>query len=311
MAAETPHTAFDAYSQESVPQAAPGTTGKAGELDLAFRADQEGTSLARDYARTPYHVSGTLDHDPHPDACTVYLQSPTGGVAQGDRLRAEIHASPESIAVVSTQSATKVQSMTRNYAVEQTSLTAESGSHLEYVPEPTILHAGARFARETTLTVADDASAVFGDVLVGGRLARGERFDFERYYADLRVEGSNGLLFADATHLHPAAEERGEPGEHTGYTTPDAPGVCAEFPVIGSLYVVAPDDDAAALADALHERIAGREFRAGATALPNGAGALVRALAPRAEIATETLHTAWDAARQRLLGTGAPDPRRY
>jgi urease accessory protein len=310
MAAETPHTAFDAYSEESVPQAPPGTTGKAGELNLTFEADAGGqTRLVREYARTPYHISGTLDHDPHPGACTVYLQSPTGGIAQGDRLRAQIRAGLDSTAVVSTQSATKVQSMTRNYAVERMSLTAESGSHLEYVPEPTILHAGARFARETTLTVADDASAVLGDVLVGGRLARQERFDFERYYADLRVEGSDGLRFVDATHLRPPAEENAR--DSPGGIDPSAPGVCAEFPVVGSLYVVAPGEDVTAFADDLHERVADRGPGAGATALPNDAGVLVRALASRAETATETLHAAWDTARRRLLGTEAPNPRRY
>lgn len=302
MAIDAPHPAFESYADEAVPQAAPGTPGKEGELELAFAADSDGrTRLTRDYARVPYHVSGTLDHDPHPDAATVYVQSPTGGVAQGDRLRAEVHAGPGSVAVVSTQSATKVQSMEYNYAAETLSLSADATSHLEYVPEPVILHADARFYQETTLSVGDGATAVIGDVVLPGRLARDEQFDFERYYARVRAEGPDGLLFEDATHLRP--DEDGD--------DPTAPGVFDEFSVYGTLYVVAPETDAPSLADRLHERVAEAEGRAAATTLPNGAGAVVRVLADRGEQATETLHAAWDTARRALLGVGAPDTRRY
>ncbi|PSP44965.1 urease accessory protein UreD [Halobacteriales archaeon QH_6_64_20] len=316
---EAPYPAFEAYADEPIPQAAPGAPGKEGELELVFAADGGRTRLVHDYARVPYHVSGTLAHDPHSDAATVYVQSPTGGIAQGDRLRADIRTNSGAVASVSTGSATKVQSMDRNYAAARTSLAADPRSHLEYVPEPTILHEGARFSRETTLTVAASATAIVGEAVVPGRLARGERFDFERYFSRLCVDGPDGLLFEDATHLRPNGPDesneydRTDEAEGTDRPGPTAPGVCGEFSVHGSLYVVAPEADGSSLADRLHERVTGaeREVRAAATTLPNGAGALVRALADRAETATETLHEAWDGARRELSGVGAPDTRRY
>jgi len=313
-----PHPAFAAYAQEDVPQAAPGSPGKQGRVELAFARNGDETRLVRDFARVPFHVSGTLDHDPHPAAVTVYLQSPTGGIAQGDRLAMSVRAGTESVASVSTQSATKVQSMTRNYAAATTDFTAATGSHLEYVPEPTILHADARFAQETTLTVGEDATAIVGEVVLPGRLARGERFDFERYYNQLcvRRESTDRLLFEDATHIAPDEAD------------PTAPGVMGEFAVYGTLYVVAPDEDTEALTDHIHERVAGsderdgngtitgadraesRAVRAGASALPNGAGAVVRMLAGRAEDATARLHAAWDEARRALVDAPAPETRR-
>lgn len=316
MAADTPPPSFEAYGREPIPQAAPGVPGKEGELELVFTTDREGrTRLVHDYARAPYHVSGTLAHDPHPDAATVYVQSPTGGIAQGDRLRADVRVGPGAIASVSTGSATKVQSMERNYAASTTSLAVAETGHLDYVPEPTILHAGARFAGETTLTVAPGATAIVGEVCVPGRLARGERFDFERYVSRLRVDGPEGLLCEDATHLRP------------GGADPTVPGIYGEFSVLGSLYVIAPEADETALADSIHERVAGvadaiededenpsgthRGSRAAATRLPNGAGVLVRLLAKRATDATETLHAAWDVARRESIGVGVPDTRRY
>ena len=298
MTADAPHPSFEAYAAEPLPQAAVGSPGKDGRLELTFRRTAGGTALIEDYATAPFHVSGTLDHDPHPDVATVLVQSSAGGVAQGDRRSVDVGVGADALAHVSTGGSTKVQSMDRNYAAADVSLSVGSGGHLEYVPEPTILHADARYHVETGLDVAGDATAILGDVVVPGRLARGERFAFERYRSRIRGSGPDGPLFEDATHLGDDAD-------------PTAPGVLGEFPVHGSLFVVAPDRDAAALSDRLHAAVAGCDARAGATALPNGAGAVVRALGHRAETTVAALYAARDRARRRLLGGPAPSGRRY
>ena len=299
MAADAPHPAFEGYATEAVPQAAVGSPGKDGVLELSFEQAGDGTTLVHDYATVPFHVSGTLGHDPHPDADTVFIQSPTGGVAQGDRHDVSITVGDEAVAHVSTQSSTKVQSMTCNYAAADTTLSVGAGGHLDYVPEPTILHADARYLQELTVDLAPGATAVVSDVVVPGRLARGERFAFERYLSRVRGSGPDGLLFEDATHLTPADGE------------PTAPGVLGEFTVYGTTFVLAPDHDESELSDTLHAAVTDGEARAGATALPNGAGVAVRALGDRAETVQATLHAAWDHARQELVDAPAPSGRKY
>ncbi|MFC7140621.1 urease accessory protein UreD [Halosimplex aquaticum] len=312
---EPPHPAFAEYATESVPAAAVGSPGKDGRLELRFEVDGNGeTNLVRDLVRAPFHVSGTLGHDPLPEAETVYVQSPTGGVAQGDRHAVDIEVGADAVAHVSTQSSQKVLSMARNYAAADVSLSVGSGGHLDYVPEPTILHGDSRFCQSVTLELAPDASAVVGEVVVPGRLARGERFDFERYLSRLRVRRERELLVDDATHLRPADAD------------PSAPGVMGEFAVLGTLYVLTPasgdTSDDAELSDRLHEVTNaetdsdgrgdedGETVRASATRLPNDAGVAVRALGHRAETVTAALRAAWDEARIELLGVGAPDSRR-
>jgi|GEM_PF-54703 len=310
---EPPHPSFADYATESLPAAAVGSPGKDGRLELRFAADEAGeTNLVRDLARAPFHVSGTLGHDPLPTAETVYVQSPTGGVAQGDRHRIDVEVGAGAVAHVSTQSSQKVLSMERNYAAADVSLSVGSGGHLDYVPEPAILHEDSRFFQAIDLDLADDASAVVGDVVVPGRLARGERFDFERYLSRLRVRRDGRLLVDDATHLRPADAD------------PSAPGVMGGFAVLGTLYVLVPgtgSDDLDDLSDRLH-RVATAAtpdtggdgdpdtVRAGATRLPNDAGCVVRALGHRAETVTAALRAAWDEARTDLLGVGAPESRR-
>ena len=299
MAADAPHPAFEPYAAEAVPQAPVGSPGKDGVLDLRFAATADGTALVRDYATAPFHVSGTLGHDPHPRATTVFVQSSTGGVSQGDRREVTVAAEDDAVAVVTTGSATKVQSMTRNYAAESVRLEVGADAHLDYVPEPTILHADTRFCQDLSLDVAPGGTAVVGDVVVPGRLARGERFAFERYLSRVEATGPEGLLFADATHLAPADAD------------PSAPGVLGEFAVYGTLFVVAPDADTDALSDDLHAAVTDADGRAAATELPNSAGVVVRALGDRAADVESAVHTAWDAARRELLDAPAPSGRRF
>lgn len=300
MAADAPHPTFEQYADEAVPQAPVGAPGKDGQLELTFATDPDGTTqLVHDYARVPFHLSGTLSHDPHPDAETVYVQSPTGGVAQGDRHTIVIRAESDTIAHVSTQSATKVLSMEHNYAAADFSFTVGSGAHFEYVPDPVILHPDTRFCQDQTLNVTSNSSAIIGDVVVPGRLARGEYFDFEQYVSRLRSYDDDQLLFEDTTHLDPASAD------------PTAPGILGEFNVYGTLYVITSKIDADALSDALYERMTDCTPRTGVTTIPNGAGIVVRILGHRAGPVTEAIHSAWDEARTDLLGVGAPDMRKY
>jgi len=315
MAADTPSPvpptlppAFEVYAGEEVPQAAPGSPGKDGRLELEFGAVDGGTHLVYDFARAPFHVSGTLGHDPLPEAATVYTQSPTGSVAQGDRHEVEIAVGPDAVAHVSTGSATKVLSMETNYASADVHLSVGPGGHLDYVPEATILNPDARFCQSVTLDVAADATAVLDEVVVPGRLARGEQFDFERYHSRTWIVGSDGLLAADTVDLAPT--ER----------APQVPGALGTFAVHGTLFVVAPAADADGLSDRLHEAVTGapsggsgsesRRVEAGATALPNGAGILVRALGETTEPVRDRLHAAWDRARRDLIDAPAPARRK-
>lgn len=294
--------AFEPYAAEEVPQAPPGAPGKDGRLELVFAPAEGGTRVVRDFARVPFHLSGSLDHDAEcPDCATVYVQNPTGGLAQGDRHCARIEAKPGAVAHVTTGSATKVLSMNRNYARSTVDLGVGAGAHLEYLPEQSILHADSRLYQRVRVDLAAEATAIVGEIAVPGRLARGEAFDFERYYSRTTVSGPDGLLAEDTTHLRP------------GGSDPRRPGVLGEHSVYGTLYVLAgpgADVDAGELSDRLHERVSAGPGRAGASTLPAGAGAVVRALGDRADAVRAALHAGWDEARSELLGAGAPARRK-
>jgi urease accessory protein len=300
MAADAPR-GFEAYAGEEVPQAAVGSPGKEGELDLAFATGADGgTHLVRDYARVPFHVSGSLDHAPPEEGTAVYVQSPTGGVAQGDRHEVSIDAGPGATALVSTGSATKVQSMEHNYARAEFDLSVGEGGHLEYVPERTILYPDARYAVSMSVDLALDSTAIVGEVIVPGRLARGEAFGFERYGSRIEARGPEGRLFEDAVGIDPGKDD------------PGAMGVLGEHDVFAMLYVVSTTDlDPRELADAVHERVTDQRPAAGASVLPDESGVWVRVAGEQTEPVADLLHVAWDEARRTLIDAPVPDMRRY
>jgi urease accessory protein len=292
-----PEEAFEAYGREEIPAAAAGAVGKDGRVACRFAADADGqTRLVKDFAKVPFHLTGGLTHDDGlPAAATVYVQTPTAGIAQGDRHAVEVTVDPGAKAHVTGQSATKVLRMERNYGATTVDLSVGEGGYLEYLPEPTICHRDARYRQDCSLSLGADAAAVVGEVLVPGRLARGEAFEFDHAYLRTEAHGPGGLLFADANDLRPAARD------------PRRPGVLGDHRVLGTLYAVGDAD----LSDPLHERVTGRRgVRAGATALPNDGGAMVRVLGEEAEPVRRAMRAAWDEARQRLAGAPAPTRRK-
>jgi urease accessory protein len=335
--------AFEPYAAESLPQspAGAGSVGKGGTLELRFARRRDGQSrLVYDRATVPFHLTGGLYHDERlPDLAAAYVQDPTGGVAQGDRYEAAVEVGAGAHAHVSTGSATKVLRMERNYGASHLSARVDEGGYLEYLPDPTILHGGARFWQTVEVDLAADAACLLADVVVPGRLARDEAFAFDRFHGDVEVRHDGECLFADAVRL-----------DGDGDGDPRGPGLFGEFHVVGTFYVVAPaHEDVATLADDLHACVQSdggadeeadadvgtdtetdtdtgtrrtgatdgasraRRQRAvgGASVLPREAGVAVRVLGDRSSDVTDRFARVWDRARRELVGAGAPDTRKF
>lgn len=296
MAAESVPAAFEGYAAEELPTPA-GSPGKDGILEVTLAPDSTGVSRAiREYVEVPFHLTRGLYHDPEPGLVTLCAQTPTGGVAQGDRHRTRIEAKPGAKAHVTAQSATKVQSMERNYAGLSVDLEVEDGAYLEYLPEPLILHEGARCLQTAEVTLHEGGTLLFSDLVVPGRLARGERFAYDRYRSRLRVDSPDGTpLLYDSLDLAP--DER----------SPESPGVLGEFAVVGSFYALGIED-AESVTDAIHDRCSG-EAHAGVTTAPDDRGVVVRALGDRRVPVAGALREAWAAVREAHLGSTIPEAR--
>lgn len=232
-----------------------------GSLDLCLARGGETTQATRAEAHPPLQLS-RVRHEaasPHTAALTlIHL----GGVLAGDCYDMHVVLEEHAAAHITTAAATQIYRMPQDHAEQRLYLRLHANSSLEWLPEPTILFGGSDFRQHVRIDVAPNARLAFLDVLVPGRLARGEWFVFRRYESRLEIFGFNGrLLVAERFALAPDE------------TTLATPGVLPAEPVVGSLFVVGETVDT----ERAIAFCAGRA-NLGATALPNRAGMLVRAV---------------------------------
>jgi urease accessory protein len=200
--------AFARYEQdpEQMPAGAPG---KIGLLNLRFEARGGQTVLVWDYSSGLQHVGRALYLDRAlPGMAFALAQSVGGGVVQGDRLGLDITVGPGAQAHFTTQSATKIYEMERNYATQVVRVRVEAGAYLEFLPDYLIPYRNARFYQEVDLEVADDATLLFSDAIASGRVAYGEVFDYDLLITRIQARGPDGRLrFTDTTVLEPARRD--------------------------------------------------------------------------------------------------------
>lgn len=300
---EPPTLPGEVAAYSSVPEMLPtGAVGKVAILDLAFAPVDGRTELVERYQRSPLQVIRPLHYDPErPDLAIVMVMATGAGMVQGDRFRIDVTCAPGSALHLTTQSATKVMEMDQDYATSVVNLTAGAGSLLEYLPDPIIPCAGSRSYHRTRVTVGPGATAFVGETIRAGRLAHGERHDYDVLATDLEIVRPDGSpLVLDRVRLTPGLTPDGISG----------PGLLGGADQIAALHVVSDEAPAEELADAMRAALAGVDLRWGVSVLPGACGAWVRMVGSRSPVLDRAMRDAWDAARQRLLGVPAPRMRK-
>ena len=80
-------------------------------------------------------------------------------------------------------------------------LEAAPGSWLEWLPNETIVFDEARLRRRTTVSLEADARLLAGEIVVLGRLARGERFTSGTIHDGWEIRRDGRLVWMDAFRL--------------------------------------------------------------------------------------------------------------
>ncbi len=222
------------------------------------------TRPVRSAVQPPIQLSRVRYDAPSQPGTAAFTLVHLGGILEGDSYDLRVALGPGAAASITTAAATQVYRMPHGAARQDLTLQLASGSRLAWLPEPIMLYAGARFSQTTHVELAPGALLGMLDVLVPGRLARGEVNQFERYEMRLEVCSPSGTcLVAERALL--------EPRRHNIASV----GVLGCTPVLGSLYVLGDGVDADYWCVQVNQcdshGIAG-------TVLPNRSGLLVRML---------------------------------
>ena len=266
---------------------------------LRFARAPDGRSyIARQRVGYPFHITRPFYFDEAPaGALTLYLQSVSGGIYQGEDLRMTCSADAGSAAHVTTQAATIVHRMPATPARQTVALEAAGGALLEYLPDPLIMFPGARLTSVLEIEASADATVIASESFAHHDPG-GEDRRFESFSAEMRVRDEGGRLLA--LERYAVAGDR---------LAADA-GQIARWPAQGSVVVAHRGPACEAILAALRGAVAPTDdFYGGASALPNEAGVGVRLLAADGARLRRGLEAAWQAVRLALYGT-PPAPRR-
>jgi urease accessory protein len=249
-----------------------GKTGKDGVLRLDFQKDPtNGNTVIREqYSRVPLFAQRAMYlEETLPAMAYVYIVSPSGGILQGDRYLIDITLGNNTFAHVTTQGATRIYKMQKNYASQIINIKMEDESYFEYIPDQIIPFRNSRFYQEVHLNVHDNATMIYSEVIVPGRVASGEAFDYDICY--IRTIGKNQLgriRFIDTVKLEPRKQK---------LMTKD---ILCNFDTVGTIYIVTKksftNDLYYQISDQIRVLENRRKIYSGTSFLPAGQGMIVR-----------------------------------
>jgi urease accessory protein len=250
-----------------------GSAGKLGAITLRLELDpqRQKTVLKEQYSKVPLYTQRVLYlEESLPSMAYLFVISPSGGILQGDRYMMDITLSKDALFHLTTQGATRIYRMDKNYATQVVNITVGEGCYFEFIPDQIIPYRDSRFYQKVLLNVHDNATMVYSELLVPGRVASGESFDYDICYLKTNARNQDGeLRFIDIAILEPKKRILKNSG------------VLENFDVVGTVYILAPANHIKELNSLINSMIESYpKVYGGATILPNSSGVMVRLLGP-------------------------------
>lgn len=248
-----------------------GRAGKIGALFLKLEYDDERRkTIVRDlYTKVPLHAQRALYlEESLPSMAYMYIITPSGGILQGDRYRMDISLSKGSQAHITTQGATRVYRMERNFATQIINIDLEPDTYFEFIPDQIIPYRNSRFYQTLKMRVHDSSTMIYSEMIVPGRVASGESFEYDICY--MKAVGLNQedqLRFTDIAILEPRKRNISQLG------------LLNNRSVVGSVYLLCPNSVVKPIKDEINSTLSNNsEVLAGASIMPYNSGMIIRLL---------------------------------
>jgi urease accessory protein len=233
------------------------------------------TIVAHQYTTYPLRVSGVFRLDQADVDCAyLYLINTSPGLLAEDDLSMSLALEADTRMYLTDQAATKVHAMPKQETKATTAWKIDIGARasLELVPEPVILFTDAALEQTTQITLHPQAALFWSEILIPGRLAKGEYYDFRHYHSCLEISSDKGeLWFRDVIHLT---------GKDNTFKHHD---LFATEPILANIIMVQPQIDLAILSQKI-ANLAFDDYKqiiVASSTLPENEGLLIRVMAAK------------------------------
>ncbi len=163
------------------------------ELELAYARHGERTTPVQRRHLGPLRVQKHL-YAEGPQVCQHIIVHPPGGIAGGDRLDISADAGENTWVQLTSPGAAKWYRASE-VARQDLRLSVAPGATLEWLPQETILYAGAQAELHTQIELQGDARLFYWDIIALGRPAAEERFSSGHFQAALDIRRDGKLLW--------------------------------------------------------------------------------------------------------------------
>lgn len=246
-------------------------------LELRLKCNSEGkTIIAHQYQTHPLKISRPFRLDRDRDCrAYLYLRNNSPGLFAQDRLNISLNLKQNTQTYLTEQSATKVHPMTSGATAEVNyQWNIEEGAMVEFVSEPLILYRDSALKQKTQIELHPTASLFWSDIVLPGRLARGEFYQFCFYHNCLEVYSDRGELWLkEQTYLK---------GNNNKFGNSK---LFASLPVLGTAIAIMPDVELSLLEQAINNlnQDSFNKLITATSVLPHNKGILIKVLASQVQ----------------------------
>ncbi len=269
-----------------------------GTLNLIFRKRQNGkTFLASQHYRLPLQVLTPFYSD-NDGTAFVYLLNPSGGILQGDVLETDVIVEAEARGFITTPSANKFYKMDEGHATLTNRIRVEKDAVLEYMPEYNIPFAQSSVSQQTEFDLDLGATLLAFDMIVPGRIEKGELFQYDRYTSKISIRVDGHLLAHEVAKILPKEKD------------PQGIGVLEGHIIYGTAFLYQQNLDPE-LKASLGEIFLNQPEVTGGVTFLNESLAVVKFLGNHIHDCQGLIQEIWRVARMSMLGKDVVRMRKY
>ena len=281
-----------AYDSE-VKQLGVGSVGKLGYLSLGLKRDPHSgkTIIQEQTSQVPLLTQRALYYETElPSMAHIQIVSPSGGILQGDRYRMDISLKDNAVAHLTTQGATRLYKMDSNFATQLVNVTVGENCYLEFIPDQIIPYRNSRFYQKVSLDVHDNASMIYSEIIVPGRTAMNESFEYDICYLKTMAKSQEKIGFVDVAMLEPKKQNL------------NTFGILGKQTVVGTIYIITKRDYITELCNEINSSLKNiTKISFGASILPRDLGILVRLTGDSASDIKDTVYEVVKMTRKKIL----------
>lgn len=242
--------------------------GQNGTIKIELQAKEDSKTYIKSLlSKAPFLIQKAMYPDSgYPHFAHIYMMSSSGGILQGDEQKIDVVMGKNSTARITTQSATKIYKMEGGYASQYINIHSQEGSYLEFVPHQIIPFKSSRFYQEVNLEVEENAVLIYSEIISAGRIASGEKFDFDLCFLRTSAHRNGQILFTDVMNL-----------SHKDKVNLES--IFGGKDIFSTIYIIGSSIQVEMITDKINLAVQNAFFLASCSTLPRNSGIIVRILA--------------------------------